>query len=133
MFRALKRHLKAKATAFDARRAFVVALLLAFVLQGQLVASHFHALNTGSTPQLSADAGTVTIHKDQKQAPVGDDCPICHQLSGAHNLLLHAVASLSLPDLIGAQPVAIFDERAPNTTLAFNWRSRAPPSPTFTS
>lgn len=134
MFRALKTQLKAKATAFNARRAFVIALLLAFVLQGQLVASHFHLQNAGSTPTLAADAGTtVTIHKDQKKGPVDDSCPICQQLAGAHNLLLHAVASLSLPDLIGAQPVVMFDERAPVAPIALNWRSRAPPSLTFTS
>lgn len=127
VLRMLMTQLKTKATAFNARRAFVIALLLAFVLQGQLAASHFHLLSTGAAPALAADAGTVSIHKDQKKAPVENDCPICQQLAGVHNLLLHAVASLSLPELIGAQAVAIFDERAPVALIALNWRSRAPP------
>jgi len=126
VFRLWKRQLKAKADAFDARRAFVIALLAAFILQGQLVASHFHLLSA-STQTTLADNGQVAVHKDQKKAPVEDDCPVCQQLASAHNLFLHAAAALSLPELIGAQPFAVFDERAPVALIALNWQSRAPP------
>ena len=126
VFRLLKRQLKAKAHAFDARRAFVIALLTAFVLQGQLVASHFHLLNANAQTSL-ADSGKSVAHKDQKKAPVEDDCPVCQQLANAHNLFLHAATALSLPELIGAQPFAVFDERAPVALIALSWQSRAPP------
>jgi hypothetical protein len=126
VIRLLKKQLKAKANAFDARRAFVIALLAAFILQGQLVASHFHVL-AASAPALAADGDTTAVNKDQKKAPVGDDCPVCQQLASAHNLFLHAASALSLPELIGAQSFAVFDERAPVALIALNWQSRAPP------
>ena len=126
MLRLLKKRRKAKASAFDARRAFAIALIAAFVLQGQLVASHFHLLST-SAPSIAADGNATAIHKDQKKAPVEDDCPVCQQLASAHNLFLHAASALSLPELIGAQPFAVFDERAPVALIALSWQSRAPP------
>jgi hypothetical protein len=126
VYRLLKATLKAKASTTEVRRAFVIALLLAFVLQGQLAASHFHLLKANAGIAV-ADGGKSAVHKEQKKTPVEDDCPICQQLASAHNLLLHAAASLSLPELIGAQPFEVFDERAPVALIALNWQSRAPP------
>jgi hypothetical protein len=110
----------------DLRSPFVVALLLAFVLQGQLAASHIHIFSAGTGFALS-DNAKASVPKNQKRAPVEDDCPICQQLANTHAFLAQAVASLSLPELIGAQAFEIFDERAPVAIIALNWRSRAPP------
>jgi hypothetical protein len=108
------------------RRPFVIALLLAFVLQGQLAASHIH-IAAASTGLSLADANKGAVPKDQKRAPADDDCPICQQLASAHSFLAQVAVSVSLPQLIGAQPFEVFDERGPISLIALNWRSRAPP------
>ena len=108
------------------RRPLVIALLLAFVFQAQLAASHIHFL-TGKTGIALADSGKSSIPKDQKRTPVDDDCPICQQLASTHNFIAQATVALSLPELIRAQAFEIFDERAPVAVIALNWRSRAPP------
>ena len=108
------------------RRAFVVTLLLAFVLQTQLAASHFHIFASSKAASL-ADTGKSAPAKDQKKTPSDDDCPICQQLASAHNALIYVAVALSLPDLIAAAKIASNDERAPVPLIALNWQSRAPP------
>ena len=108
------------------RRAFVVTLLLAFVLQTQLAASHFHLLASSKAASI-ADTGKSAPTKDQKKTPADDDCPICQQLASAHNALIYSAADLAPPDLIAASAIASNDERAPVPLIALNWRSRAPP------
>jgi hypothetical protein len=108
------------------RRPLVIALLLAFVFQAQLAASHIHLL-TGSAGFALADSSKGPVQKDQKRTPVDDDCPICQQLANTHSFLAQAAIALSLPEIIGAQPFEIFDERAPVSLIALSWRSRAPP------
>ncbi|MBI1210792.1 MAG: hypothetical protein GC190_04970 [Alphaproteobacteria bacterium] len=107
-------------------RSFVVALLLAFVFQAQLAASHIHFLNIGSGVAL-ADSGNNSSPNGHKQLPAGDDCPICQQLASAHSFLAQAIISLSLPSLVGTHTFDVFDERAPVPLIALSWQSRAPP------
>lgn len=111
---------------FDLRRSLVVALLFAFVLQAQLAASHIHLLGSAAGTSI-ADSGKRSSPGDQKRLPTDNDCPICQQLASAHSFLAQASAILSLPELIGTQTFEIFDERAPVSLIALNWRSRAPP------
>jgi hypothetical protein len=126
VFGRLKSMIKAKTRAIDVRRMLVVTLLLAFVIQGQLAASHFHLLSASAATSIG-DGKQNAPAPDHKKSPLESDCPICQQLASAHNLLLHNAIALSLPDLIDAQPLDVFDERAPVAIIALNWQSRAPP------
>jgi hypothetical protein len=108
------------------RRAFVVALLLAFVLQAQLAASHFH-LTGSNVAATSADSGKSGPAKSQKKTPAEDDCPICQQLASAHSFLLQPATAISLPELVAAQAFVVHDQRAHVPLIALGWQSRAPP------
>lgn len=108
------------------RRAFVGALLLAFVLQAQLAASHFHVAGLGTATSL-ADGDKNAPAKNQKKLPGEHDCLICQQLASAHSVQLHASTTLSLPELVASRAFVVDDERAPVPLIALSWQSRAPP------
>jgi DUF2946 family protein len=126
VFQRLKATLESVVGGGKLRRALVVALLLAFVLQTQLAASHFHLIGSGNAATI-ADAGKAAPDKQQKKLPVEDDCPICQQLAGAHNVLIYVAVALALPNLSAAPAVAPPDERTPVPLITRNWQSRAPP------
>ena len=99
---------------------------MAFVLQTQLAASHFH-LAAFSKAATLADAGKAAPDKQQKKLPSEDECPICQQLSGAHNVLIYVAVALALPNISAAPAAAFPDETAPVPLIVRNWQSRAPP------
>ncbi len=108
------------------RRAFVVALLLAFILQAQLAASHFHLAGSGAATAL-ADGAKSAPAKNQKKLPGEDDCPICQQLASAHSFLLQASTGIFLPEFVDAQAFVVHAEHAHVPLIALGWQSRAPP------
>ena len=124
VFRQLKTALEGLTGAGGLRRSLVVALLLAFVLQAQLAASHFHLAGAATT---LADTGKDASSKDQKKAPADDGCPICQQLANAHNFLFPAAVSVSLPELVAAQAFVVREAQTAVPLIALGWQSRAPP------
>jgi hypothetical protein len=124
VFRQLKTALEGVTGAGGLRRTLVVALLLAFSLQAQLAASHFHLAGAAIT---LADAGKDAPSKDQKKPPADDDCPICQQLASAHSFLFPAAVSVSLPELVAAQAFVVREAQATVPLVALGWQSRAPP------
>jgi hypothetical protein len=108
------------------RRAWVYALICAFVLQGVITQGHFHAFAGAAPHAISlADNGA----SQSKQAPGDRDdtkCPICHAASVAGAFFAAAAPILLLPTLD-----ALIPQRHERTIVVERftaaWRSRAPP------
>lgn len=112
------------------RRAFVYALLIAFVSQGVVTQSHFHfGLGAATAAEAQFDgnkASTGTSEKGSKHDSGDAKCPLC-QAASLTGSFVAASYSFSLP--VSHTYFEVRDERViavERFTAA--WRSRAPPA-----
>jgi hypothetical protein len=103
-------------------------LLLAFALEGQISATHFHPLAKDPVGIASNGADGAATNKDK--APRDGrhlQCDLCKQLAAANDFLPSGASSFSPPQLYS-------DRVAPHPTVSglmrlqgLGWQSRAPP------
>ena len=117
---------KALAARLSVRRVLVFGLLLAFVAQAQLAATHFHIGIDPTERALFGDLGNKESSGSQK-APASDHCPVSQLVAASHNFLTGTPAALPLPMLVGDHFVAAGDVPLVVQIIALNWQSRAPP------
>jgi len=109
------------------RRVLVLALLLPFLTQAQLAATHFHLGPDPAERTLFGDLGDKG-HSGSHKAPGGDqNCPICQILAASHNFLVGSIAALPRRALVFDELLVASDHSSRVQLVERNWQSRAPP------
>lgn len=107
------------------RRAFVAVLFLAFVLQAQIAAGHFHfSINDTLAQGVAASDRDGKAPGNPAQAP----CAACQLVSTAKTFLSSGSVALTLPAFTIVGVVGFAGTLFIRQALDFSWRSRAPPS-----
>ena len=110
----------------SAQRFFIFGLILAFLAQAQLAATHFHIGTDAREQALFGLADAMAPAKGK--APAGDrDCPTSQLVAANHNYLAGSGVALSVPTLIAHHAFIQRAESQPVALIALNWQSRAPP------